>query len=938
MIKKSVSVLASLSYLIAPHAQAQEAFTMAALSPSPAPVLPASILPIDQVRIQGITKTLIAYPSQTPAILQNYVGIDTTKIDFNQFMPIVERGNVAEIEREVTTLYQNRDAFNNGTFTDVSYYNMQTPVTPIDTTVAADPMAPAPQTAPVETADITTDSVIQTDTVATATTTTETQSTSSKIFSAIVDTPAGAKTTGLLLTGGLIAGAAAASVAGSGGGSSGNGGSNGPTSDVFNRASLPDVQQPSDFEDTEFNNYPLGGLNRINAQYAYAKGLTGAGVSIGFYDFFTTDKTTDPELNARIVYRDLNIAADTVALDPYCSPDPTNEAACDHGGVVMDYAAAERNGVDSMGVAYGASLMMNSVYKTVDARPLADQGADIINFSCTGCGDLSDLQYIADQGVLMTSATGNSTSFVDGGANPHPFSPAAYADQLDYQLLAVTGIYSSGGNITSYGYYKCGTQKEFCLSAYSDNGTSFAAPQVAGAAALVKEGWNYLTAKQIGQILLYSAKDIGAAGVDAIYGHGLLDIKAALEPVGSVTALTGGGASSLFAPSVISQNQGSAFGNAFAAPSNAKGNIVVVDSFGRDFAVKTQNNLAIARDDKFSPDMMFALGRKQNNFTTVKMNNGLSFQFKRQQNELQANDMASFAEYEVNPTTKVKLGFSTDMSNIATNDLQEFNTFNFISQDSFKNGYLNFSDNDQVINQALELKTSKNTSVKFSRYYSKNSEADYFKPVDNQVTSDFTASIIDTNYTPRDDLNINVKNGVTHEFDSVLGTKFSGSFEMDNGADTYFTGVDVSYDIAPNWNIFGSYTFGNTQASPSARSAFSNISNLTSDSFSIAATRSDLLGNDSLTMAVGQPTRVRSGTATGLTQSVDPTSGAVSTASFQQSLVPTGRNLQFQAAYQKDVNDAIGFNFALEYETNPYQAADAEPEASGLAKMIYRFN
>jgi subtilisin family serine protease len=65
------------------------------------------------------------------------------------------------------------------------------------------------------------------------------------------------------------------------------------------------------------------------------------------------------------------------------------------------------------------------------------------------------------------------------------------------------------------------------------SGTSNAAPVVAGAAALVMQKFNS-TAAQTKSILLVSATDLGAKGVDTVYGHGALNIKGALSPVGGL--------------------------------------------------------------------------------------------------------------------------------------------------------------------------------------------------------------------------------------------------------------------------------------------------------------------------------------------------------------------------------------------------------------------
>jgi hypothetical protein len=64
-------------------------------------------------------------------------------------------------------------------------------------------------------------------------------------------------------------------------------------------------------------------------------------------------------------------------------------------------------------------------------------------------------------------------------------------------------------------------------------GTSFAAPLVSGAAALIQDRWPWFATKpaETAEILLRSARDLGAPGVDPVYGAGLLDITAAQSPL-----------------------------------------------------------------------------------------------------------------------------------------------------------------------------------------------------------------------------------------------------------------------------------------------------------------------------------------------------------------------------------------------------------------------
>ncbi|MEM7739821.1 MAG: S8 family serine peptidase, partial [Pseudomonadota bacterium] len=64
-------------------------------------------------------------------------------------------------------------------------------------------------------------------------------------------------------------------------------------------------------------------------------------------------------------------------------------------------------------------------------------------------------------------------------------------------------------------------------------GTSFAAPLVTGAVALVQGNWPWLKnhPEETADIILQSATDLGEPGVDGTYGWGLLNVDAALEPL-----------------------------------------------------------------------------------------------------------------------------------------------------------------------------------------------------------------------------------------------------------------------------------------------------------------------------------------------------------------------------------------------------------------------
>ena len=65
-------------------------------------------------------------------------------------------------------------------------------------------------------------------------------------------------------------------------------------------------------------------------------------------------------------------------------------------------------------------------------------------------------------------------------------------------------------------------------------GTSMAAPHVTGALGLLMERFPYLDNPQIRDVLLTTAQDLGAPGVDEVYGWGLIDLKKAIDGPGQL--------------------------------------------------------------------------------------------------------------------------------------------------------------------------------------------------------------------------------------------------------------------------------------------------------------------------------------------------------------------------------------------------------------------
>jgi len=66
-------------------------------------------------------------------------------------------------------------------------------------------------------------------------------------------------------------------------------------------------------------------------------------------------------------------------------------------------------------------------------------------------------------------------------------------------------------------------------------GTSMAAPLVTGVYALLREKHPNLTGQEITKIMFDTATDLGATGIDDVYGNGLINVEAAFNPVGTLS-------------------------------------------------------------------------------------------------------------------------------------------------------------------------------------------------------------------------------------------------------------------------------------------------------------------------------------------------------------------------------------------------------------------
>lgn len=162
----------------------------------------------------------------------------------------------------------------------------------------------------------------------------------------------------------------------------------------------------------------------------------------------------------------------------------------------------------------------------------------------------------ARNGIVIEFSAGN-----DHGADPDAMTGlAAFMPELEENWVVTMSVAQSGER-SSFSSI-CGYTKYFCVAApgstiYSatveadltdkqkgdllpnaeagygnKSGTSMAGPFVSGSIAVLKERFPYLSNEGLNTILKTTSTDLGAAGVDTVYGWGLINLETAMKGPG----------------------------------------------------------------------------------------------------------------------------------------------------------------------------------------------------------------------------------------------------------------------------------------------------------------------------------------------------------------------------------------------------------------------
>ncbi len=369
----------------------------------------------------------------------------------------------------------------------------------------------------------------------------------------------------------------------------------------------PPPPPTTNFDTTEYRQSDA--LVQARAISAYQAGASGSGIVVGVIDSGVV--ATNPQFAGRI-----HTASTDVAGSRGLGDDDG------HGTNVSQIILGAKDDSGTHGVAFNAILLAARSDTpgtctdpdpdsgcTHDDRAIARgvdlsvaNGARVINISLGGSPANSVLRTAIDRataaGVVIVFSAGNEFDTDPiAAANPDPLAAIA-TEAIARGTIIIAGALDDGHQISSFSnragsgstfylsalgarvccvYLTDGTLRRQGTSVFVQSGTSFSAPVISGAVALLAQAFPNLTGRQIVDLLLRTADDLGATGTDAIYGRGELNLARAFQPQGS-TALAGSQiAVSLDSNGMLSNPMGDAGNTGFSA--------IIQDSYGRAYNV-----------------------------------------------------------------------------------------------------------------------------------------------------------------------------------------------------------------------------------------------------------------------------------------------------------------------------------------------------------------
>ena len=747
------------------------------------------------------------------------------------------------------------------------------------------------------------------------------------------------------------------------------------------------------------------GLNMVNASSAYARGATGAGITIGI-----TDSGLD---NSHIEISATRLSANSALSYSNYTPNTRQKR---HGTMVASVAAGKQDKTDITpmhGVAFEADVLFVAIqlaepdpdYDPVDIGDddgsgnvsgapdftgidnffsqlfeiYNDYDVDIVNNSYGYSGNINDyteaqVRYafpntIAEMSQAGTPdsektiyvwAAGNAGGYADQGvdySSPELLPGMAhYIPEIQGHSIAVVSL-DENGQISDFSS-RCGVAQDYCIAApggritaayptstsdtgiyigntnddnynncITDNscyavtsGTSFAAPFVSGGLAVIADHFEgQLGSQEIVSRLFATANKKGVYADKAIYGQGLMDLDAATEPVGQVSAMMSLSLSGPMAPAIFSNIQltSPSFGDAIT---NGIGNhsVIFFDALDAPFRRSLSSLVSDYRNQIINMDGFRSI---QNPISHSVITNESEFEIGGLSIENLSGELVTpyhllnakaeknqfFSYYNYSNDSFLSHGLNGSWAMGIFKDSQLRSERNLRTQ--FSNPWLNFSATGTTFGSKFKGNNKFDVALAISSGRNKFNTNEIFNKRDSS-----TVALMEIQ--PKSKMP-SLQLGVMKENDASLGLSGSGAFNGSNNQLTSFVGLSNSLDLAGGV-MFGSLYWGKSNNMSNELGMLRSVTRLYSSAFGIGFMKSSIVSNnDKLILTVDQPIRIESGKLQLNVPTYRTKEKNVLLNQMNFHLDPSGREIHTKAQYLSSYKN-IGLGLTLGYKADPY--------------------
>ncbi len=584
-----------------------------------------------------------------------------------------------------------------------------------------------------------------------------------------------------------------------------------------------------------------------------------------------------------------------------------------------------------------------------------DASADILNLSLVTNdphGQIREaLRDAAAKGRILVAALGNCGSPYRGaschrlddydGLGPTAL-PASYVWNLDGHGIAVGALDSSGRGRAAFSN-TCGEVMNHCLFAPGSSirstipgdeydalsGTSMAAPHVSGAAAVVWAAFPNKDGSDIVSRLLGTARPLDGQEVSPVFGHGALDLAAALRPVGEMAMPLPGGSAIPLAGSNVDLPPG------FAAVPEGLGlaQVVAYDEQGFPFL----NDLGTGFREHAAPTSPYLgewLSEAGDGSSLLPLGSGATVHLVHEDGpsiDGQGDGASSLNGYllRLQPVSDVTIAMGTLASPIGLSNRDVAEAMNgMLLDDRFSlSPYAALAGEGAAVNIDWQLSADSALDV-LAR-----SGAGFFGSADADLLS------IGLTRSVGGRLVFGTRYGTLREADSRLGIRAEGAFGGLQGSVSEYVDFSAVGRAADGISLLGSVTHGRTgRGEAGTGSPVLNWSGMRGDAIQIGGAFEGLwLPSDRLVLAAQLPFRIREGRVAMVIPTEEIEDGVVRFEPRTVNLAPQGREKRMQVAYEAALENGVVATFGGYARVEPDHDADAVPELGAGVKIRVAF-